>query len=68
MKFDSWWAVDVNALVNEALRRFIQWHVDRTPNLPIERRKLYHSTIAAQFLVAKEECFSHDYQLFSSMS
>jgi len=29
-----------------ALRRFTQWHVDGTPNFPIERRTLYHWAVA----------------------
>ena len=39
-------AVEVNALAQGALRQAI--HSGRSPNLPSERRELYHWTIAAQ--------------------
>jgi len=34
---------EVNALAQGAQRRFTQWPLDRTPNLPIGRRTVHHA-------------------------
>jgi len=41
LKFASFRGVEVNALAQGALRRFTQWHIDRTHIVAIVRRSLY---------------------------